>query len=100
MTLKAIAVNSGMKDSEIASAAYTIPEAPSGTITITPQNITAYTGGDSMGDTSFPVPRYQVTDCEGVNLADVKFTVGGKDVTLPDGTAIGERLPIDWLEVS
>lgn len=100
MTLKAIAVKSGMKDSEIASAAYTIPEAPSGTITITPQNITAYTGGDSMGDTSFPVPRYQVTACEGVNLADVKFTVGGKEVTLPDGTANGERLPIDWLEVS
>ena len=100
MTLKAIAVKSGMKDSEIASAAYTIPEAPSGTITITPQNITAYTGGDSMGDTSFPVPRYQVTACEGVNLADVKFTVGDKEVTLPDGTANGERLPIDWLEVS
>ena len=82
MTLKAIAVKSGMKDSEIASAAYTIPEAPSGTITITPQNITAYTGGDSMGDTSFPVPRYQVTACEGVNLADVKFTVGGKEPCL------------------
>lgn len=44
-----------MKDSEIASAAYTIPEAPSGTITINPAEYTAYTGGDSMGDTSFPL---------------------------------------------
>ena len=74
--------------------------AAAGTITITLQNVTAYTGGESMSDTSFPAPRYEVTAGEGVDLDDVKFMVDSDEKTLPDGAADGKLVTIDWLDVS
>lgn len=46
------------------------------TITLTPVDITSYTGGDSMNDDSFPAVRYEITGPEGVAVADLTFFAG------------------------
>lgn len=46
------------------------------TITLTPVDITGYTGGDSMNDNSFPAVRYEITGPEGVAVADLTFFAG------------------------
>lgn len=47
-------------------------------ITLTPVDITGYTGGDSMNDDSFPTVRYEITAPAGVNVADLTFSVGNQ----------------------
>lgn len=50
---------------------------PTGSITLTPQDMVAYTGGDSLDEDSFPTVRYAV---EGASLDacdDITFTIDG-----------------------
>ncbi|WP_459690267.1 InlB B-repeat-containing protein, partial [Agathobaculum sp. TL06] len=48
-----------------------------GTVTLTPQDMTAYTGGDSISDDPFPSVRYAITGVESTAIPDLEFTVGG-----------------------
>lgn len=48
------------------------------TVTLTPQDMVAYTGGDSMSGDSFPTVRYQIDTPEGVEPEDITFSANGK----------------------
>lgn len=48
-----------------------------GTVTLTPQDMTAYTGGDSISGDNFPSVRYAITGVESTAIPDLEFTVGG-----------------------
>ena len=67
-------------------------------ITITPQDMTAYTGGDSMNGDSFPTARYKVEADTGVDLSAITFTVNGDEKTLPEGTKSGDIVLLPWLD--
>ena len=69
---------------------------PAGTITVTPMDLVAYTGGDSLHGNSFPAARYQIT-AKGVDLSNVTFTVDGKAESLPEGTESGDIVVLEWL---
>lgn len=63
---------------------------PLGTITLTPQDMTAYTGGDSLDGDPFPTVRYnvKVALAKGVTLGNLyagnlRFTVDGVEYELP-----------------
>ena len=61
-----------------------------GSITLTPQDMVAYTGGDSLSADSFPAVRYAV---EGVNVDacdEITFTIDGK-------TAQAQRAGAYWV---
>lgn len=63
---------------------------PSGAITLTPQDMVAYTGGDSLDEDSFPTVRYAV---EGVSIDacdDITFTIDGTE-------AKAERVGDYWM---
>ena len=47
-------------------------------ITIRATDLTAYTGGDSINDDSFPVARYSIELPEGVDIEDVEFFIDGE----------------------
>ena len=47
------------------------------TVTLTPQDMTAYTGGDSISGDNFPSVRYAITGVESTAIPDLEFTVGG-----------------------
>lgn len=48
------------------------------TVTLTPQDMVAYTGGDSISGDNFPSVRYQIDAPGGVNPEDITFSVDGK----------------------
>lgn len=63
---------------------------PEGSITLTPQDMVAYTGGDSLDEDSFPTVRYAV---EGASLDacdDITFTIDGTE-------AKAERVGDYWI---
>lgn len=66
-------------------------------LTITPVDMTAYTGGDSIDNDSFPTARYKIEAEDGVDLSQVEFTVGGVEKELPEGTQTGDIVVLDWL---
>ncbi|WP_144744298.1 hypothetical protein [Enorma burkinafasonensis] len=71
-------------------------------ITLTSQDMVAYTGGDSLGGDSFPATRYEVTAtldgaATDMDLSDVAFTVNGDERTLPDGTQSGDVVVLPWV---
>ena len=71
-------------------------------ITLTPQDMVAYTGGDSLGGDSFPATRYEVTAtldgaATDMDLSDVAFTVDGTECTLPDETESGDVVVLPWV---
>ena len=75
------------------------------TITITPQDITAYTGGDSISEDTFPTARYTVKTGSYIeDLYDVVFTVDGKSYTISEADVIGtdgdgnDLYLLPWLE--
>ncbi|WP_459690265.1 autotransporter outer membrane beta-barrel domain-containing protein, partial [Agathobaculum sp. TL06] len=47
------------------------------TVILTPQDMTAYTGGDSISDDPFPSVRYAITGVESTAIPDLEFTVDG-----------------------
>ena len=56
---------------------------PMGTVTIEIQDMTAYTGGDSMSDKSFPEVRYQFTASDpNVDVEKINFTIGEQEYSL------------------
>ena len=68
------------------------------TITIESQDITAYTGGDSINDDSFPTARYKVTGAENVTLGEIVVTgKAGVEYVLSD-IEEGEIVLLPWLE--
>ena len=68
------------------------------TITIESQDITAYTGGDSINDDSFPTARYKVTGTENVTLGEIVVTgKAGVEYVLSD-IEEGEIVLLPWLE--
>ena len=68
------------------------------TITIESQDITAYTGGDSINDDSFPTARYKVTGAENVTLGEIVVTgKAGVEYILSD-IEEGEIVLLPWLE--
>lgn len=71
-------------------------------ITLAPQDMVAYTGGDSLGGDSFPATRYEVTAtldgaATDMDLSDVAFTVDGTECTLPDETESGDVVVLPWV---
>lgn len=48
------------------------------TVTLTPQDMVAYTGGDSISGDNFPSVRYQIDAPDGINPEDITFSVDGK----------------------
>ncbi len=68
------------------------------TITLTPQDMIAYTGGDSMSGDTFPSARYKVEVEDGVDLSKVSFEVNGTSNTLPAGTTSGDIVVLPWLD--
>lgn len=70
---------------------------PVGTITITPVDMVAYTGGDSKDHDNFPTTRYKIEAEDGIDLSKATFTVDGKVQTLPDNTKTGDIVVLDWL---
>lgn len=71
---------------------------PTAPLTVTVQDITAYTGGDSHSGDSFPTARYKVEAGDTVNLSEAAFTVGGEMYTLPEGTKSGDIVAIPLLD--
>ncbi len=69
-----------------------------GSITLTPQDMIAYTGGDSLSGDTFPTPRYKVEAADGVELSKVSFSVDGDTETLPEGTEPGDIVVLPWLD--
>lgn len=59
-------------------------DAKDGTITVKAEDLTAYTGGTSLSQDSFPTARYDVELPDGVNLEDVEFTVGDQTFQAED----------------
>ena len=56
---------------------------PMGTVTIEIQDMTAYTGGDSMSDKSFPEVRYQFTASDpSVDVEKINFKIGEQEYSL------------------
>lgn len=51
----------------------------SDTVVIRAMDLTAYTGGDSISEDSFPTARYSVDTPEGVSLSDLTFYIDGTD---------------------
>ena len=68
-----------------------------GTVTLTPVDMVAYTGGDSKDHDNFPTTRYKIEAEDGIDLSKATFTVDGKVQTLPDNTKTGDIVVLDWL---
>lgn len=73
---------------------------PVGTVALTAQDMTAYTGGDSLDGDSFPTVRFRVEATEELNLADISFELDGETYHLPDGTQNGDIVILPWMEES
>lgn len=67
------------------------------TVTLTPQDMIAYTGGDSLSGDTFPTARYKVEAAEDVELSKVSFQIEGRTETLPEGTESGDIVVLPWL---
>lgn len=48
------------------------------TVTLIPQDMVAYTGGDSISGDNFPSVRYQIDTPDGINPEDITFSVDSK----------------------
>ena len=69
----------------------------SGTLTLTAQDMTAYTGGDSISGDSFPTPRFLVQAPETMDLNDVSISVAGEEYGFPENTESGDIVPLSFL---
>lgn len=67
-------------------------------ITLTPQDMTSYTGGDSLSGDAFPTARYQIEAADEVDLSKVTFTVDGEEQTVPSGTQSGDVITLPLLD--
>ena len=67
------------------------------TLTMTPQDIISYTGGDSIHHDTFPAARYKIEAEGSMDLSQVTFTVNGEKKKLPDGTKSGDIVALPWL---
>ena len=73
-------------------------QAKTPSVTITAQDMTSYTGGDSISGDSFPTARFKVEASDGVDLSEVSMTVNGTDYMLPEGTQSGDIVLLPWLD--
>ena len=67
------------------------------TVTLTAQDMIAYTGGDSLSEDPFPTARYRIEAAEDVELSKISFSVNGETETLPEGTDSGDVVILPWL---
>lgn len=67
------------------------------TLTMTPQDIISYTGGDSIHHDTFPAARYKIEAEGSVDLSQVTFIVNGEKKKLPDGARSGDIVALPWL---
>lgn len=88
---------SGAKDANYMWQVMQGEPAPAQVVTIRPQDMVAYTGGESLGGDSFPATRYEVTLSEGLDAADATFTVDGATYRLPADTESGDIVALPWL---
>lgn len=58
-------------------------------ITLTPMDMTAYSGGTSSDNTPFPTTRYKIEAPEGVDFSSLQLMVNNVLQELPDGTQSG-----------
>ncbi len=74
---------------------FTVQDYSSGnTVRIRAMDLTAYTGGDSMDDDSFPAPRYYIDAPKGVELEDLTFYEDGSEAfTISEKSEDGEIIP-------
>ncbi|MBC5649063.1 DUF7601 domain-containing protein [Christensenella tenuis] len=68
------------------------------TVVLTPQNMIAYTGGDSISGDTFPTVRYQIEAEDEVELSKLTFEVDGAEYTLENGTESGDIVILPWLD--
>ena len=71
---------------------FTVQDYSSGnTVRIKAMDLTAYTGGDSMSNGSFPTARYYIEAPRGVELDELTFYIDGTDAfTVPEEAEDGE----------
>ena len=71
---------------------FTVQDYSSGnTVRIRAMDLTAYTGGDSMSNESFPTARYYIEAPRGVELDELTFYIDGTDAfTVPEEAEDGE----------
>ena len=71
---------------------FTVQDYSSGnTVRIRAMDLTAYTGGDSMSNDSFPKARYYIEAPRGVELDEITFYIDGTDAfTVPEEAEDGE----------
>lgn len=71
---------------------FTVQDYSSGnTVRIKAMDLTAYTGGDSMSNDSFPTARYYIEAPRGVELDELTFYIDGTDAfTVPEEAEDGE----------
>lgn len=67
-------------------------------IVLTPQDMIAYTGGDSLNGDSFPTVRYKIQAADDIDLSAISLNISGQEHKLPEGTCSGDIVILPWLD--
>ena len=74
------------------------PELRREPVTLTPVDITGYTGGESMSDDTFPTVRYQIDVLDGIQVEDLTFYYEGAEEAGGKAIAAGSYYVIPALD--